>query len=86
MSSADITHDAVLGQFGQCQRLVEMFGSPSKQSFGEPQPHGLMGRISGEAVQFARVLVQVEEQRRQAATEMHIFEFFRADDGEVALT
>jgi len=63
-----------------------MLGAPSEQPFCELQPHGEVGRIGRDIDQFARVLVQVEQQRRQATPEMHVFEILCTDDGEITLT
>src|SRR4051794_20550298 len=84
-SLTGMANHAMFRQFRQRQRLVEMFGPPGEQAFCEFQPQGEMPGLVGQVGEFARVCLQVEQQRRQAAAEMHVLEFFGANDGEIAL-
>ncbi len=40
--------NAIAGQFGKRQRLIEMFGPPGKQPFGKLQPDRQIGRIGSD--------------------------------------
>ena len=75
-----------LCQFGQCQRLIEMSGAPGEHLLRELEPYRQIGRIAGDVIQFVRIFRQIEQQWRQAAAEMDVFEVHGADDGEIALT
>ena len=62
-----------------------MLGAPGEQALGEFEPHRQERRVVGEIAQFARIVFEVVEQRRQPAAEMHVFELLRPDDRQIAL-
>ena len=76
---------AAFGELAQRQRLVEMLGAPGQQPFGHIEPGRAIGRVASHIPRLVRIFRKIEQHRRQAAAEMHVFEFFRSHHGEVAL-